>query len=163
MWSGKTWQVECKGAGPREEDNKLLRNGLLWSEHGGGAQGSQDLVLLTQRGAEFYKVRNSNKHCLRVAACYHIASSSTTKSFSLCVSIFLATLDVVFNTRGTFTHFNMPPTLSHQPQSKPPHLKHNQQGVVKARAVQAEPDPALPNSHVVVRGREAAAAPRHGA
>ena len=63
--SGKQWRVECKGGnssstaagdGGGGGGNALLRSGFVWSEHGGN---SQDLVLVTQRGAEFYKVRGS--------------------------------------------------------------------------------------------------------
>ena len=56
--SGKQWRVECKGGNSSSTagGNALLRSGFVWSEHGGN---SQDLVLVTQRGAEFYKVRGS--------------------------------------------------------------------------------------------------------
>ncbi|KAJ1456705.1 hypothetical protein M885DRAFT_616064 [Pelagophyceae sp. CCMP2097] len=41
----------------------ILRDGLVWSEHGGS---SQDLVVVTSRGAELYKVSVGRGQCQRV-------------------------------------------------------------------------------------------------
>lgn len=40
--------------------NRILPNGLIWSDHGGG---SQDLIVVTQFGLELYKVSAGRRQC----------------------------------------------------------------------------------------------------
>lgn len=51
----RNWTIEIKNY----EENRILPLGVLWSEHGGN---SQDLVIITQRGLELYKI-SSKKGC----------------------------------------------------------------------------------------------------
>mmetsp|Transcript_42019 Transcript_42019/g.94933 ORF Transcript_42019/g.94933 Transcript_42019/m.94933 type:complete len:199 (+) Transcript_42019:65-661(+) len=53
----RTWRVGCKGGAV------LLPGGVVWSEHGGN---SQDLVLVTTLGAEFYKVSSKRGQCKHI-------------------------------------------------------------------------------------------------
>jgi hypothetical protein len=52
----KRWTVEIQSP----DKNFILPDGLLWSEHGGN---SQDLVIITFRGMELYKVSSSRGQC----------------------------------------------------------------------------------------------------
>jgi len=51
----RTWRIDCKGPA-----NALLQSGFIWSDHGGN---SQDLILVTQKGIEFYKVSLKRGQC----------------------------------------------------------------------------------------------------
>lgn len=51
----RTWRIDCKGP-----ENALLQSGFVWSDHGGN---SQDLVLITQKGIEFYKISLKRGQC----------------------------------------------------------------------------------------------------
>lgn len=52
----RNWTVEIK----TPMDNKILSRGLVWSDHGGN---SQDLVIVTRRGLELYKISSSRGQC----------------------------------------------------------------------------------------------------
>lgn len=52
----KRWKVDIKYM----SGNEILENGLIWSEHGGN---SQDLVIVTSRGLELYKVSIARAQC----------------------------------------------------------------------------------------------------
>ena len=52
----KRWKVDIKYL----SGNEILENGLIWSEHGGN---SQDLVIVTSRGLELYKVSSARGQC----------------------------------------------------------------------------------------------------
>ena len=54
--SDRQWQVDIKSA----TDNEILDNGIIWSEHGGN---SQDLIILTSRGIELWKVSPARGQC----------------------------------------------------------------------------------------------------
>jgi hypothetical protein len=45
----RSWSIAIKSS----DDNCMMEPCLLWSDHGGN---SQDLVLITQKGLEFYKI-----------------------------------------------------------------------------------------------------------
>jgi hypothetical protein len=53
---GKKWRVDIKYF----NGNEILPNGIVWSEHGGN---SQDLVIVTSRGLELYKVSTARGQC----------------------------------------------------------------------------------------------------
>lgn len=53
---GRQWRVDIKGF----NGNEILPNGIIWSEHGGN---SQDLVIVTSRGLELYKVSTARGQC----------------------------------------------------------------------------------------------------
>eukprot|EP01038_Epipyxis_sp_PR26KG_P005597 gene5597-7725_t len=52
----KKWTVEIKYS----NENVILSQGILWSEHGGK---SQDLIIITTRGLELYKVSSVRNQC----------------------------------------------------------------------------------------------------
>ncbi len=54
--SNQHWNIEIRSA----HDNRLMAGGILWSEHGGG---SQDLILVTTRGLEMWKVSAQRGQC----------------------------------------------------------------------------------------------------
>lgn len=54
--NSKRWTVTIKS----HDENRILHEGLCWSEHGGG---SQDLIIVTMRGLELYKVSTSRNQC----------------------------------------------------------------------------------------------------
>lgn len=54
--SKKRWNIDIK----YPEDNFILGDGLIWSEHGGN---SQDLIIVTFRGLELYKISASRGQC----------------------------------------------------------------------------------------------------
>lgn len=60
----KRWNIEIKSP----EDNEILPMGLIWSEHGGN---SEDLIIVTLRGLELYKVSSIRTQCKlsRVVTC----------------------------------------------------------------------------------------------
>ena len=60
----KRWSIEIKSP----EDNEILPMGLMWSEHGGN---SEDLIIVTLRGLELYKVSSIRTQCKlsRVVTC----------------------------------------------------------------------------------------------
>ena len=67
--TGKQWRVDCKGStgiGSGGSENALLQSGFVWSDHGGN---SQDLLLITQRGAEFYKVAQGAMFARLISSC----------------------------------------------------------------------------------------------
>lgn len=53
---GKKWKVDIKYF----SGNEILPNGIIWSEHGGN---SQDLVIVTARGLELYKISTARGQC----------------------------------------------------------------------------------------------------
>jgi len=56
MRSHQTWNIEIKSP----NDNRIIAGGVIWSEHGGG---SQDLVLVTTRGLEMWKISPQRSQC----------------------------------------------------------------------------------------------------
>lgn len=52
----KKWEIMIKAL----EGNEILPNGLVWSDHGGN---SQDLVIITTRGLELYKISCGRGQC----------------------------------------------------------------------------------------------------
>ncbi len=54
--STHNWIISIKS----QSNNRILPYGILWSEHGGG---SQDLVIVTTRGLEMWKVSPQRKQC----------------------------------------------------------------------------------------------------
>ena len=50
------WNLEIKSA----YDNRIIEEGLIWSQHGGG---SEDLIIVTARGAEMYKISSKRNQC----------------------------------------------------------------------------------------------------
>ena len=52
----KKWTITIKNP----DENRILPSGLCWSEHGGG---SQDLIIVTLKGLELYKVSASRGQC----------------------------------------------------------------------------------------------------
>lgn len=54
--AGRTWVVDIKSP----SSNEILRNGFVWSDHGGS---SQDLVIITLKGIELYKISASRNQC----------------------------------------------------------------------------------------------------
>ena len=52
----RNWTVDIK----TPMDNKILSKGLVWSDHGGN---SQDLVIVTRRGLELYKISSARGQC----------------------------------------------------------------------------------------------------
>lgn len=51
--SDKRWKIDIRG-------NKILDKGIIWSDHGGN---SEDLVIITNKGLELYKVNNRKGYC----------------------------------------------------------------------------------------------------
>ena len=68
--SKKIWSVDIKSS----DENSILSNGLVWSEHGGN---SQDLVLVTKKGLELYKTSSSRSQCKlsRSMSCQNLIDS----------------------------------------------------------------------------------------
>ena len=54
--SNRSWTVEIK----QSSENKILQQGMVWSDHGGN---SQDLILVTKKGLELYKVSCARAQC----------------------------------------------------------------------------------------------------
>jgi hypothetical protein len=54
--SSQQWNLEIKSA----YDNRVIDEGLIWSQHGGG---SDDLIIITVRGAEMYKISSKRNQC----------------------------------------------------------------------------------------------------
>lgn len=54
--SDRQWQIDIKST----SDNEILDQGMIWSEHGGN---SQDLIILTARGIELWKVSPARGQC----------------------------------------------------------------------------------------------------
>jgi hypothetical protein len=54
--SDRQWQIDIKAS----SENEILHHGIIWSEHGGN---SQDLVVLTSRGVELWKVSPARGQC----------------------------------------------------------------------------------------------------
>jgi hypothetical protein len=50
------WSLEIKSA----YDNRIIEEGLIWSQHGGG---SEDLIIVTARGSEMYKISSKRNQC----------------------------------------------------------------------------------------------------
>jgi len=50
------WNVQIKSP----NDNIILEGGVFWSEHGGG---SEDLIIVTTRGLELYKISSQRNQC----------------------------------------------------------------------------------------------------
>ena len=51
------WTIEIKSP---QDNNRILMDGLIWSEHGGN---SQDLIIVTVRGLEMYKISSQRNQC----------------------------------------------------------------------------------------------------
>lgn len=54
--SDRQWQLDIKSG----SDNEVIQHGIIWSEHGGN---SQDLIVLTTRGVELWKVSPARGQC----------------------------------------------------------------------------------------------------
>lgn len=54
--SPRRWTIQIKSP----DDNVILKEGLIWSEHGGN---SQDLIIVTNRGLELHKVSAVRGQC----------------------------------------------------------------------------------------------------
>lgn len=54
--NNKKWLIEIRSA----NDNYILHEGLVWSDHGGN---SQDLIVVTSKGLELYKVSTARAQC----------------------------------------------------------------------------------------------------
>jgi len=54
--SNQKWTIDIR----HPEENQIISPGIIWSEHGGN---SQDLVILTSRGLELYKVSAIRGQC----------------------------------------------------------------------------------------------------
>lgn len=54
--NNRKWLIEIRSA----NDNYILNEGLVWSDHGGN---SQDLILVTSKGLELYKVSTARAQC----------------------------------------------------------------------------------------------------
>lgn len=56
LYRTKHWIIEIKVP----SENKIIYQGLLWSEHGGN---SQDLIIVTKKGLELHKISTSRGQC----------------------------------------------------------------------------------------------------
>jgi len=54
--SNQKWAIDIK----HTDDNEIIPPGIIWSDHGGN---SQDLVVLTERGLELYKISSVREQC----------------------------------------------------------------------------------------------------
>ena len=72
--SKQTWEISIrqKLSWGRADDitNKILKDGIIWSEHGGT---SQDLIIITESGLEFHKVSSKRNTC----KCSRVISESS--------------------------------------------------------------------------------------
>lgn len=61
--NSRQWIIQIKSSSSSssfDNDNKILNDGIVWSDHGGG---SQDLVIVTIRGLELYKISSIRNQC----------------------------------------------------------------------------------------------------
>lgn len=54
--SKRKWTLKIKNS----KENLILPNGIIWSDHGGN---SEDLIIITTRGLELYKISPSRNQC----------------------------------------------------------------------------------------------------
>ena len=58
--SRRQWSITIKASNDIDKANRILTDGVIWSEHGGN---SQDLIIVTIKGLELYKISSSRGQC----------------------------------------------------------------------------------------------------
>jgi hypothetical protein len=58
--SRRQWTIVIKASTDLDNVNRISSDGLIWSEHGGN---SQDLIIVTTKGLELYKISASRAQC----------------------------------------------------------------------------------------------------
>lgn len=58
--SRRQWSITIKASNDADRTNRILTDGVIWSDHGGN---SQDLILVTLKGLELYKISSSRVQC----------------------------------------------------------------------------------------------------